>query len=269
MIGGRVIVVPACDSAINRNIGPKRFKENLLAYQAHGAVLVVDNSHKEKDFGLTPKTAGEVTDWVIPCEKISAGYARFYGITHAFRFPETQVVVIADDDGHVLPESISSLAEAVEKGADLALGQRSLGNMATHPLWQWGLEEWVNTYATLRFFMLPKISRSSVTLTPDFVSGGQAFGRAGWARFLEVVNQEEMRRVGPGATFFPGMFNLLGLKVEQVKINAPYEGDYFKDSVDPKEITKRWKNIRRDLRDVELAVEIYSKYHKLGKNGHS
>jgi len=253
-------VIPAYNSCLRLGkqsflLNLHRIKTELYRHTSRSKVLVVDNS-TAKDNGQTRKAAQEAYAEVISVPPISAGYARFRGIDYAFNNFGSDLVIMGDDDLHILPEAIPRFMVGIKSGADLALGVRSLKDRLSHPLWQYALEEMVNLYATHRLAIKPNGANSSALWT-DFISGGQAFSRSGWREFRKFVSEADMEQLGHATTFFPGVFRALGLKVVPVEVAGPYEGNYWRDSFSFSALIKRVKTISRDVQDIEAARKYF------------
>jgi hypothetical protein len=251
-------VIPAHNSCYR--LGQDRFASNLRIIKnrlqknnPENNILVVDNS-TDLDKGATQSAALAEGAQVITIPPINAGYARYCGVSHAFQNLGADVAIMGDDDLHVLPESIPDFIFAIERGADITLGVRSLLDRISHPLWQFFLEEAVNVYATHRFGIEPT---RCFSLCTDFISGGQAFSRTGWQTFMKVVPEQKARQLGHAATFFPGVFKALGLKIKTVTVPGPYEGDYWRDSFDLRQVKKRFTTILGDIKDIEAAKRYF------------
>jgi len=251
--------MPAYNSATR--LGKERFREtvatireNLLNYNPENIVLVVNNS-SENDRRHTLMTALQQGAAAISIPPISAAYARFRGIENAFTVLNADIAIMGDDDLHVRPGAIPSLSRSIENGADLAIGVRSFGNLLTHPLWQFGLESALNLYASYRLGIWPK-KLSLFSFCTDFISGGMAFGREGWEIFRRYVNEETMKKRGTACTFFPGVYKRLGLGLDTVKVDGPYEGAYWKDSFSLGQFRKRIRTIDSDIQDANAALAL-------------
>lgn len=253
-----IFVVPACDSAAR--LGYRTFAGNLRRISGelkrinpHNRVLVADNS-TPKDQGLTRAVAVESGVELISFAPISAGYARFRGLDHAFKNLDAQVAVLGDDDLHVLPEAIADFIGRVRNGADLAIGVRRLRDFATHPWWQVGLEGAFNLYATSALDIWPS-EMSLFSLFTDFVSGGQAFGATGWNTFRQAVSEEQARKIKLGCAFFPGIYRRLGMLVATLPVPAPYDGQLWPDCVSFSLFARRVRMIlKSDLPDLKLGL---------------
>ena len=254
-----IYVIPAYNSATR--LGEKRFREtvttirsNLLQYNPENIVLVVNNS-TENDRRNTLMTALQQGAAAISIPPISAAYARFRGIENAFKDLNADIAIMGDDDLHVRPDAIPSLSQSIADGADLTIGVRTFSNLLTHPLWQFGLETALNFYASYRLGIWPK-KLSLFSFCTDFISGGMAFSRNGWDEFRRYVNEETMKKRGTGCAFFPGVYKRLGLKIDTVKVDGPYEGNYWRDSINWEQFKKRIRTIKSDINDANAAIAI-------------
>jgi hypothetical protein len=255
-----IFVMPAHNSA--SRLGAERFCRNLHQVQRElarldkpGTLLVVENS-TVSDRGMTAAIARQEKAETISLPPISSGYARFHGLDHALHQLKADVAIMGDDDLHVEPAAITQLVDAIGNGADLVLGVRGPKDFATHPIWQIGLEQALNIYCTVKLNLWPLTTLGHYALFTDFVSGGQAFSRQGWERFRMMMGEAEVKKLGPAATFFPGVFHRLGLPIKGIKISAPYEGRYWQDTFNLGEISKRLKMIRRDMDDCQRALTL-------------
>lgn len=254
-----VYVIPAYNSVTR--LGEARFRNTIainrkimLAINPENLVLVVNNS-TEDDRRNTLMTALQQGAAAISVPQIGPAYARFRGIENAFNDLNADIAIMGDDDLHVRPGAIPSLSRSIENGADLAIGVRSFGNLLTHPLWQFGLESALNLYASYRLGIWPK-KLSLFSFCTDFISGGMAFGREGWGIFRRYVNEETMKKRGTACTFFPGVYKRLGLGLDTVKVDGPYEGSYWKDSFSLGQFRKRIRTIDSDIRDANAALAL-------------
>ncbi|MFH1386963.1 MAG: glycosyltransferase [bacterium] len=282
-----VFVVPSCNTC--KRLGKKnpfsgayQFKGNLERNQQAlankdpgGKILVVVNGTKPEYTELTRTAIESAGALMIESATFgSAGYPRYIGIDHAFTRLGADFVIMGDDDLHVAPGAIRKFVNKLDHGFDLVIGARYMRDQLGHPPWQFALEHALNLYASFRLGIYPEHrarfrSLSWVSFCTDFISGGQAFGRDGWLKFRQLVTPEMMEKRGPACTFFPGVYKLsLGLKIGTVLVRGRYDGDYFPDSFNPKQLTKRLRTIKQDFRDVEAAIDLAKKGGKINNESH-
>ncbi|MFA6169178.1 MAG: glycosyltransferase [Candidatus Margulisiibacteriota bacterium] len=255
-----VYVIPAYNSVVR--LGEARFHNTVvrtrnivLAQNPENIVLVVNNSSTQSNSLAVLSAARRPGATAISVPQIGPAYARFRGIDHAFQRLGADLAIMGDDDLHVKPSAIPALSRAIVNGADLAIGVRSCGNLLSHPLWQFGLESALNFYASYRLDIWPA-KLSLFSFGTDFISGGMAFGREGWENFRRYVNEETMKKLGTACTFFPGVYKRLGLKIDTVRVDGPYEGNYWQDTFNPEQFRKRVRTIKSDFHDAKAALEL-------------